>query len=45
MPADRPIFEVATRSAWRVLADEPGRELVLGARATVALARRRHARG
>ena len=32
VPVDRPVVEVAlTGSAWRVLADEPMRELVLGA--------------
>src|SRR5687768_6784386 len=31
VPADRPVVEVATGSAWRVLADVPGKELVIGA--------------
>jgi hypothetical protein len=30
-PADRPFFEVALAGGWEVLAEEPGRELVLGA--------------
>ncbi|HEV8250638.1 MAG TPA: hypothetical protein VGQ15_11755 [Gaiellaceae bacterium] len=30
-PADRPVLEHATKAGWRVLASEPGTELVYGA--------------